>query len=141
MCTEEIYMNGENKMIDFEQLKFNEEEPVYLQIVEFVKQNIFNGNGQNGEKMPSRREIAAILEVNPNTVQKAYKILEEEGYIITPPKASSYLNITEELLEQKKKKEQEESLLEFIKKARQNNYSLEECITLLTEYWEKVGKQ
>lgn len=122
-------------MIDFEQLKFNEEEPVYVQIIEFVKQNIFHGNAKNGDKMPSRREIAAVLEINPNTVQKAYKILEEQGYIVTPPKSSSYFNITEEMLLDKKKVEQETSMLEFINKAKQNNCSLEESIELLKEYW------
>lgn len=123
-------------MIDFDELKFQNGEPVYLQIVEFIKQNIFLGKGKNKEKLPSRREIAAMLEVNPNTVQKAYKILEEEGYIITPPKSSSYLNIPEDTLRQKRETQQKKDTLEFIKKSKQNNYTLENCQKLLEEYWE-----
>lgn len=123
-------------MIDFDELKFQNGEPVYLQIVEFIKQNIFLGKGKNKEKLPSRREIAAMLEVNPNTVQKAYKILEEEGYIITPPKSSSYLNIPEDTLNQKRETQQKKDTLEFIKKSKQNNYTLENCQKLLEEYWE-----
>lgn len=123
-------------MIDFDELKFQNGEPVYLQIVEFIKQNIFLGKGKHKEKLPSRREIAAMLEVNPNTVQKAYKILEEEGYIITPPKSSSYLNIPEDTLRQKRETQQIKDTLEFIKKSKQNNYTLENCQKLLEEYWE-----
>lgn len=123
-------------MIDFDELKFQNGEPVYLQIVEFIKQNIFLGKGKNKEKLPSRREIAAMLEVNPNTVQKAYKILEEDGYIITPPKSSSYLNIPEDILKLKRETQQKKDTLEFIKKSKQNNYTLENCQKLLEEYWE-----
>lgn len=123
-------------MIDFDELKFQNGEPVYLQIVEFIKQNIFLGKAKHKEKLPSRREIAAMLEVNPNTVQKAYKILEEEGYIITPPKSSSYLNIPEDTLRQKRETQQIKDTLEFIKKSKQNNYTLENCQKLLEEYWE-----
>lgn len=123
-------------MIDFDELKFQNGEPVYLQIVEFIKQNIFLGKGKNKEKLPSRREIAAMLEVNPNTVQKAYKILEEEGYIITPPKSSSYLNIPEDTLRQKREIQQKKDTLEFIRKSKQNNYTLENCQKLLGKYWE-----
>ncbi len=51
----------------------NEREPVYLQIVRFIKQRIVRGELNSGDIIPSRREMAVQIKVNPNTVQKAYK--------------------------------------------------------------------
>ena len=56
-------------MLDFRKLELNTTEPVYVQIVSFVKRQIFTGAAEKGESLPSRRELAAILKINPNTVQ------------------------------------------------------------------------
>ena len=55
--------------------------PVYAQIVEQVKRAIATGILGNGDSLPSRREVAVNLEINPLTVLKAYKQLESEGLI------------------------------------------------------------
>lgn len=60
-------------MLDFRKLELNTTEPVYVQIVSFVKRQIFTGAAEKGESLPSRRELAAILKINPNTVQKAFR--------------------------------------------------------------------
>ena len=65
-------------MLDFRKLELNTTEPVYVQIVSFVKRQIFTGAAEKGESLPSRRELAAILKINPNTVQKAFRLMEEE---------------------------------------------------------------
>ena len=65
-------------MLDFTKLELNTAEPVYVQIVSFVKRQIFTGTAEKGESLPSRRELAAILKINPNTVQKAFRLMEEE---------------------------------------------------------------
>ena len=51
----------------------NDREPVYIQIIRNIKQKIVTGEIQKGERLPSRREMAVTINVNPNTVQKAYK--------------------------------------------------------------------
>ena len=55
--------------------------PMYAQIVEQVKRGIASGSLRKGETLPSRRELAVRLEINPLTVLKAYKDLEAEGMI------------------------------------------------------------
>lgn len=68
-------------MLNFDRLVLDESGPIYLQILRYVKQGIAAGTIANGEELPSRRVVSALLGVNPNTVQKAYRLLEEEGLI------------------------------------------------------------
>ena len=68
-------------MLNFDRLVLDESSPIYLQILRYVKQGIAAGTIANGEELPSRRVVSALLGVNPNTVQKAYRLLEEEGLI------------------------------------------------------------
>ena len=69
-------------MVSFEQLVLNDRSPIYLQIVRFVQRGIISGAIQNQEELPSRRVLSSLLSVNPNTVQRAYKIMEDEGLIV-----------------------------------------------------------
>ncbi len=57
--------------------------PVYLQISRNIKRSIALGSLRDGEQVPSVREVAEILTVNPNTVAKAYQLLEREGIVAT----------------------------------------------------------
>ena len=69
--------------------------PIYLQIVRFVKQGIAAGLISNQEEVPSRRALSAKLCVNPNTVQKAFRILEDEGILTSRSGAKSYTCVDE----------------------------------------------
>jgi len=57
--------------------------PVYLQISRAIKRSIALGSLRGGEQVPSVREVAEMLTVNPNTVAKAYRLLEREGIVLT----------------------------------------------------------
>ncbi len=78
-------------MISFEQFDLQDGSPIYLQIIRHVKQSIVAGSAQDGDEMPSRRVLSALLGVNPNTVQKAYRMLEDEAIIESHSGAKSYL--------------------------------------------------
>ena len=54
------------------------------------------GTVADGDEVPSRRMLSALLGVNPNTVQKSYAILEEEGLLVSRPGAKSCIRVTEE---------------------------------------------
>lgn len=73
---------------------FNNRDPVYLQVVRHFKERIATGRLKAGQVIPSRRELAALLKINPNTAQKAYKEMEEQRLIITEGNSPS--RITEE---------------------------------------------
>ena len=60
---------------------FDENTPIYLQIIEQIKKCIATGELQADEKLPAVRELAVTAGVNPNTMQKALSQLENEGYL------------------------------------------------------------
>lgn len=62
-------------------LDFRDSRPVYEQICEKIKELIVGGVIKSGDRIMSVRDMAASLTINPNTIVKAYKLLEQEGYI------------------------------------------------------------
>ena len=82
-------------MIDFEGFVQTEGQPIYLQIMRYIKQGLASGIIADGEELPSRRALSAYLTVNPNTVQKAYSLLEEEGLVQSHAGAKSFVCATE----------------------------------------------
>lgn len=62
---------------------FDENIPIYLQIMDLIKQRICAGQIVMGDKLPSVRDMAVELRVNPNTIQRAYQELEREGMVFT----------------------------------------------------------
>ena len=65
------------------QLNYRDAKPIYEQIKDGLRKLIVTGALSAGEKLPSVRELASQLAINPNTIGRAYKELESEGYIYT----------------------------------------------------------
>ena len=103
-------------MISFENFLMTDNSPIYLQILLYIKRGIIAGIICDGDELPSRRVLSALLGVNPNTVQKAYRLLEEEKLIESLQGSKSTMVLTaekvamirEELLEAENAKEQED---------------------------------
>ena len=66
-------------------LDYRDARPIYTQIMDGLREQIAAGVLQPGEKLPSVRELAAELAINPNTIQRSYRCLELEGWIATVP--------------------------------------------------------
>ena len=64
---------------------------VYQQIIDQVKRDIALGRLLKDEKLPTVRQLAARLAINPNTIAKAYRQLEQEGIITTRPGAGAFV--------------------------------------------------
>ena len=65
--------------------------PVYLQIVDQVKRDIAIGRLLREERLPTVRQLAQQLAINPNTIAKAYRQLEQEGIIVTKAGAGAFV--------------------------------------------------
>ena len=78
-------------MVSFEGFRKEEGVPIYLQIVDFIQRGIVAGQVAHGDEFPSRRELSALLGVNPNTIQKACRMLEEQGLLQSHAGAKSYI--------------------------------------------------
>lgn len=104
--------------ISFNDLKLNNREPVYQQIIKHFKRNILLGNLSDGEEIPSRRVLAVTLGINPNTVQKIYKQLESENLIETLPNSKSNIIINSNKIEVIRKELTEQQSKEFLHELR-----------------------
>ena len=124
-------------MITFDDFKASGGMPIYLQILSYVKRGIAAGTIADGEELPSRRVLSARLGINPNTVQKAFKSLEDEGLIQSRSGAKSYISVTQEGI----KRLREELLMEDVKNItdalKQMGITKDEAIALIAKYWEE----
>lgn len=66
-------------------LNTRDPKPIYEQITDNLRRLIASGGIAPGERLPSVRELATRLTINPNTIQRAYRQLEQEGYIVSLP--------------------------------------------------------
>ncbi len=74
------------------QLDLKSKRSIYEQIVDGIKRMIISGELAAGAKIPSVRELSAGLTVNPNTIQKAFRTLEQQGWIYTVPGRGSFVS-------------------------------------------------
>jgi len=72
------------------QLNYRDSKPIYEQIKDGLRRLVVSGAVRTDEKLPSVRELATSLSINPNTIQKAYRELEQDGYIYTIAGKGSY---------------------------------------------------
>ena len=84
-------------------LDYRDPLPIYEQIKQEFTRLILSGAISPGEKLPSVRELAGILSINPNTIQRAYRELETDGYVISVPGKGSFAAEARPLQEQKKR--------------------------------------
>ena len=71
--------------------------PIYLQIVTEVKNAALFGRYRHGDRIPPVRELALALRINPNTVAKAYRILQDEGWLESRPGGGNFIIFQEEM--------------------------------------------
>ncbi len=114
-------------------MKYNKEQPIYLQLMEDIKTNIINGSYSIGERLPSIREYSKSMMVNPNTTQRAFRELELEGFIESKTGIGYYVNEDEEDLNKLKKQYLNQEVDNFIEKMTQLNYSNNEIIEIIKE--------
>ena len=84
-------------------INFRDSRPIYEQVKTTLRKLIVSGAMSPDEKLPSLRELASQLVINPNTIQRAYRELEQEGYIISIPGKGSYANLSAQVDEGRKK--------------------------------------
>ena len=72
-------------------INFRDARPIYEQVRDGFRQLILSGVLTADSKLPSVRELSAELAINPNTIQRAYRELEQEGYIVSVPGKGSFV--------------------------------------------------
>jgi DNA-binding transcriptional regulator YhcF (GntR family) len=105
--------------------------PVYVQVIDYFKQQIASGALEMGEEIPSRRELANELKINPNTVQRAYKEMEEQGLIYTDGNMPSKITQDVKMIQQVRESLLTHALDEFIGTVKTLHIPLHEIIPLI----------
>lgn len=122
-------------MISFETFIMENGIPIYLQILLFIKRGMIAGTIIDGDELPSRRMLSAFLGVNPNTVQKAYKMLEDEGLIQSRSGAKSYAVVDETVIQRIKAELLEQEVKGIIGAMKQMGLTKEEAVEAIKRYW------
>ena len=117
--------------MNLQDIQFNKKEPMYPQLSRYIKKLILADELKHYEELPSRRELALQLSINPNTVQKAYKQLEDEGIIKTISNVRSVVIVNEKILE----KLRSETMKEFVKECQTSGLDFQQTIVWLTKLW------
>ena len=123
-------------MISFDAFVPDGNVPIYLQIVGYIKRGIVAGTIENGAEMPSRRMLSALLGVNPNTVQKSYAMLEEEGLIHSRSGAKSCVAADEAAIRRLRGELLGQNLKTVIDAMKQMGMTLEDAQAALADHWE-----
>ena len=115
-------------------MEFNNNIPIYLQIIDNIKQDIVVGKLKAGQKMPSVRELAGILKVNPNTIQRAYQELDREKITYTKRGMGTYVTEEEKTISSLKEEISKKIILDFVGGMNKLGFSNKEMINTLKEY-------
>ena len=111
--------------------------PIYQQIILYIKREISSGSVNHEDEMPSRRTLSALLGVNPNTIQKAYKILEDEGIIESRSGAKSLVVLDEEKRLKIKNELIETDAKNAVNVLKHMGISKTEALELIEKLWEE----
>lgn len=89
-------------------INYRDSRPIYEQVRDNFRDLILSGVLPTGYKMPSVRELAASLAINPNTIQRAYRELEAAGYIASVPGKGSFVSPSDAALVKRRTELEEE---------------------------------
>ena len=95
-----MFQRGDSNVVS---VNYRDPRPIYEQVKDGFRKLMVSGTLKENEKLPSVRELAAELAINPNTIQRAYRELESEGYIYSVPGKGSFAAGKQEVDEGRKK--------------------------------------
>ena len=127
-------------MIDFGGFVQTEGQPIYLQIMRYIKQGLAAGTIADGEELPSRRALSELLTVNPNTIQKAYRLLEEEGLVQSHAGAKSYVRATEQQRQALRRELTENQLRGMVRDMKRMGLTAAEAMSLIGKLYEEESE-
>ncbi|MFC4601266.1 GntR family transcriptional regulator [Cohnella hongkongensis] len=115
----------------WEEVEFNSRDPVYLQVVRHFKEMIVAGKLVAGQVIPSRRELGALLKINPNTAQRSYKEMEERQLIVTEGNSPSRITHDEAVLRAIRAELLGEAVDAFVSAVRKIDVPVDELVDLV----------
>lgn len=114
-------------------LDFNSSRPIYLQIIDEIKRGVARSHLAPGDKLPSQRELAETIRVNPNTVQRAYREMEAMGLVETRRGEGTFIREDESLLQTIRSDMAQEAVDNFIRQVMALGLSETDVMHLVNE--------
>jgi len=108
--------------------EFNDKMPIYLQIMDIIKMDIVTGKLKSKDKLPSVREMAMNLKVNPNTLQRAYQELERLGIVYTQRGMGTFVGEEKNMVDYLKEQMAKEVIDSFILRMKSLGFNADEII-------------
>lgn len=118
-------------------MKFVDNVPIYIQIMNYIKRKIITEELKMGDKLPSVRELAEEIKVNPNTVQRAYQELEREDVAYSQRGLGRYITEDENKVKSLRNEMADDIIKAFIEGMCKLGYSKEEMLNVLKDRFEK----
>lgn len=115
------------------EFEFDDDKPIYKQLVEMLKLEIVLGNFKSGKKLPSVRELSSMIRVNPNTIQRSLSELEQDGLIYTKRTSGKFVTEDENIIHQVKKELATRKIDNFINDMNILGLDKDEVMKLLKE--------
>ncbi|WP_291634291.1 GntR family transcriptional regulator [Clostridium sp.] len=119
---------------------FNDRAPIYLQIIDFIKMDIVTGKLKAKDKLPSVREMATTMKVNPNTLQRSYQELERLGIVYTQRGTGTFVGEVENMVDDLKKEMAKEVIDSFILRMKSLGFTTNEIIKSVSEETMEVNQ-
>ncbi|NMB28011.1 MAG: GntR family transcriptional regulator [Tissierellia bacterium] len=122
-------------------MDFNDNLPIYIQIMNLIKGKIVSGEIGKGDKLPSVREFSKKLKVNPNTVQRTYQELEREGLVFTQRGMGTFVTEDKEVIKKFKKGMATNIVNNFLIEMKKLGFTPSEIMDIISEWIEKEERE
>ncbi|MBC8586803.1 GntR family transcriptional regulator [Paratissierella segnis] len=113
-------------------MNFDSNLPIYIQIMDLIKRQVITGDLKEGDKLPSVREIATQLKVNPNTIQRSYQELERENLVYTQRGMGTFVTEDKQLVKELKVNIAKNIINNFLDDMKAIGYSPHEILDLIS---------
>ncbi len=114
-------------------MNYQTDRPIYLQVIDDIRQKLMRRELSPGEKLPSVRDLALNYQINPNTASRVYREMEAQGLCFTRRGMGTFITENAEVLEQVRRDMADECLENFWQKMTDMGYGTEEIISLIKE--------
>ncbi|MEN8907217.1 MAG: GntR family transcriptional regulator [Clostridiales bacterium] len=122
-------------------LKFNDNSPIYIQIIQKIKADIISGRIKVGSKLPSVRELSFDFKVNPNTIQRVFIELDREGITFSKRGIGTFIKDDIKVLNELKKYQAEKYTKNYIHEMKELGLTKSEVFNYLNLFLEEIKNE
>ena len=118
-------------------MEFDNNIPIYIQVIDMIKKDIIQGKLAMGEKLPSTRELAVKYHINPNTAGRIYKEMEMQNICFTKRGLGTFVTEDSKVVEVMRESMAEDLVNGFVKEMKDLGFSKEDLISVISSKYEK----